>query len=162
MIILNDLNLGLSISAFLVCMCNLLFTGLDRRVTKPQNKIYISMMMLHSASALCGIAAFLVEKNKLLSDSAFHTLELSRYIYFLTHSLLAPSFFCYISLVIGRSVNWKIHYSQFRTKRSLMLDVFLNASWLAMELIIILNPLLHWTWYFDNSRTFQREWGEIV
>jgi len=161
MINYNDISLGLSIAGLLVCMSDLLFTMMDRRFGKPQNKIYIFMLILLSVNAECGIVAFLSEKNKLVSDAAFHTLAVSRYIYFLTHSLLAPLFFFYISFVIGRSISWKVRYAQYKHTPTFVFDVLMGAALLAMMLMVIFNPLLHWTWIFDESRNFRRLWGEM-
>ncbi len=162
MIDYNDLSLGLSIAAFLVCMSDLIFTMLDRRIRKPQNKIYILMLFLLSANAVCGIVAFLAEKTKIISDAAFRTLTVSRYIYFVTHSLLAPIFFFYISFVVGRSINWNVRHAQHKSTRVFWLDVLMGVSLGAMELMVIFNPLLHWTWYFDQARDFRRAGGEIL
>ena len=48
MINFDDVSLGLSIAGFLVCLSDLLFTMMDKRFGKPQNKIYIFMIMLDS------------------------------------------------------------------------------------------------------------------
>ncbi|MBR1529776.1 MAG: EAL domain-containing protein [Oscillospiraceae bacterium] len=162
MINFDDVSLGLSIAGFLVCLSDLLFTMMDKRFGKPQNKIYIFMIILLAVNAGCGIVAFISEKNKLVSDTAFHTLEVSRYIYFLTHSLLAPIFFFYISFVIGRSVSWKVRYAQYKHKPTFLFDVLMGIALLVMMLMIIFNPLLHWMWIFDESRDFQRLWGEML
>ena len=162
MVNLNDFSLGLSIAGFLACLSNLIFSITGKHLKKPQNKLYLLMLVLLAISAGCGTAAYLSEPHKLYSDTAFHVLTISRYVYFLAHSLLPPLFFWYISFVVGRSINWNPRSMQHQSEKKFLFHNFSVLAVAAMELLIICNPLLHWTWTFDESRDFQRENGEML
>ena len=64
-------------------------------------------------------------------------LTASRYVYFLTHTLLAPMFFFYISFVVGRSINWNIRYVRHHSN---VWDILVMTALVVMELLVIFNP----------------------
>ncbi len=161
MISYTDFSLGLAVAAFLVCISDVIFTVIDKRTEKPQNKVYIFMLLLLSVNAGCGITSYIAEKSKMISDTAFDTLQISRYIYFLTHALLAPIFFFYISFVVGRSINWRTSRAKLRKAKHYIIDVGVTLALVVMEFMIIVNPVFHWMWYFDEQRNFQRASGEM-
>lgn len=162
MIQYHALSLGLSIAALLLCVSDLIFTLMDKRTGKPQNRVYIAIMLLLSLNAGCGMATLLTEGIRPEAELARSILEISRYIYFLTHTLLAPAFFYYISFVVGRSYNWGINFRNRKSMLSFVTQVLPDISVLVMEVIILLNPFLHWTWYYDENLVFHRAWGEFL
>ena len=162
MIQYHALSLGLSIAALLLCVSDLIFTLMDKRTGKPQNRVYIAIMLLLSLNAGCGMATLLTEGIRPEAELARSILEISRYIYFLTHALLAPAFFYYISFVVGRSYNWGINFRNRKSMLSFVTQVLPDISVLVMEVIILINPFLHWTWYYDENLVFHRAWGEFL
>ena len=158
MINLSDMGLGLSLAAFLVCLANLVFTLITKRTGKSQNKVFIAQLVILMINAATGMVSTFTDKSKYTSDNAYILLQVSRYVYFLTHALIAPLFYCYTSAVIGRDHRgskeggWK----GFLTGRKHQIILLLN------ELFIALNPLTNWIYVFTDDRQFKRAWGEFL
>ena len=53
MIRYTDFCFGVALSALLICFGNLAFTILDGHTRKPQNRIYMSLLMLLAVNAVC-------------------------------------------------------------------------------------------------------------
>ena len=104
MIGLSDMGLGISLSAFLVCLTNLIFTLISKRTGKTHNKIFIFLLCILMINAVCGMVSTFTNNSKYSSDNAYIVLQVSRYVYFLTHSLIASLFFGYMSSVVGRDL----------------------------------------------------------
>ena len=157
MIEFSDMGLGISLSAFLVCVCDLIFTLVVKRVGKPQNKVYITQLGILMTNAVCGMISTFTEDTKMTSETAYMVLLVSRYVYFLTHSLIAPIFYFYISHVVGRT-----YRRQKKGIRGLLSNKRLHIIILLNELVIAFNPLTEWIYYFDSERQFHRAWGEFL
>ncbi|MCR5122007.1 MAG: EAL domain-containing protein [Ruminococcus sp.] len=154
----TDMGLGLSLSAFLVALTDLVFSLVSKRYDKPQNKVYLIQLGILKLNAVCGMVTTFTGQSKYTSDSAFAMLIVSRYIYFLTHALIPPVFFFYISNVTGRNFRRRGGGKKmdFLTDRFLLIAVAVN------ELIIALNPLTNWIYVFNENRQFKRCWGEFI
>lgn len=153
-----DMGLGISLSAFLVCICDLIFTLVEKRVTKPQNKVYIAQLCILMTNAVSGMISTFTDQTKLTSDTAFMTLQAARYVYFLSHSLIPPIFYFYISFVVGRHFikREESSFRAFLSEKRLHIIILLN------EFIIALNPITEYIYYFDANKKFHRAWGEFV
>lgn len=158
----NDISFGFSLSALLICAADLMFTLMAGHTRKPQNKIYIIVLSLLSINALCGMVSLSAENYKLLSDAAYRALEVSRYVYFISHFLLAPTIFFYVSYVTGRAINSNNSWRKNGTLKNYILYFVPDLLIVLTELIILLNPMLHWIWTFDANHDFHREWGEFI
>ncbi len=154
--------MGLSIAALLVCVTDLIFTIMDKRTGKPQNKFYILIMTLLGVSAAHGVISAPLDYIKMTSESAFETLEVTRYLYFLAHSFIAPVFFFYISYVTGRSINRNICWRYNRTAKNIFTDLLPQIILVLTVIIIASNPFHHWVWYYDVQRDFRRGFGEFL
>ncbi len=158
----SDMGLGLAFAALLIALTDLIFTLMDHHIGKPQNRAYISILGIISVNALCEIAntnfSHLMETN----EHAFLGVQATQFIYFLTHALLAPLFFIYISFVVGRSVNGKISWKHRGTMFNFVIDVAPVIMAVVSELIIALNPLFHWVWYYDADKKMHRAFFEYA
>lgn len=158
MIGLSDMGLGISLSAFLVCLTNLIFTLISKRTGKTHNKIFIFLLCILMINAVCGMVSTFTNNSKYSSDNAYIVLQVSRYVYFLTHSLIASLFYGYMSSVVGRDLrgNSGGGFANFVRDRKRQIVIIVN------ELIIALNPVTNWIYVFDDEREFKRAWGEFV
>ena len=161
MINYSDIGSGLAFAALLVALSDLIFTLMDRHIGKPQNHTYIAILGLVSINAVCEMINTYCSKIS-ASDTAFSFMQSAQYIYFLTHSLLAPLFFCYISFVVGRSVNGRISWKYRGTLTNFVLDVSPPIVTLVSEIVIATNPFTHWVWYYDETRHMHRALGEYI
>ena len=160
MVTYTDMGFGIALAALLVCLCNLIYTLMDGHIRKPQNKVYIAILILLSVNACCELVNTQIAVFGLDTEDALRISKAAKYIYFLSHTLIAPMFFYYISYVVGRSVGIgfmrRIGSSELRYLLS-FLPLCVAA---ATELVIALNPLTNWCWYFDADGGFHRAWGE--
>ena len=154
----TDMGLGFSIAAFLIALTDMVFSLVSKHYGKVQNRIYIIQLIILMINAVCGMISTFTEDSRYISDAAYRVLVISRYVYFLTHALIPPVFFFYISNVTGRNYRKRGGKSlkDFLTDEFLLLLVLLN------ELIIALNPLTNWIYFFNENRRFRRGWGEYV
>ena len=160
MVIYTDFGYGIAISALLICLANLVYTIMDGHTGKPQNKIFILLLALLSVNAICEIVNIRTADHIMSSERYFFFSRISKYVYFLSHSMIAPTLFYYLSFVVGRSVR-----IGFRRQSSESGSIYIIVPWAVViltELVIALNPLTNWCWYYTSERNFHRAWGEYV
>ena len=162
MIDYSDIGLGIALAGLLISLTDLIYTLMDHHVGKPQNHTYIAILGLLAVNSACEIVNSHSSKYLETSDAAFTLLQCSQYVYFLTHTLLAPMFLFYISFVVGRSVNGRISWKYRSTMFNFVMDVTPVIITIVSELIIALNPLLHFIWYYDEDRHMHRAVGEYI
>ena len=162
MVLYTSISFGLAFAALLVCMTNVLYTVLDGHTKKPQNRVYIALLVILGINAACDLVNFRFNGIKMDSDSAFMTMKAAQYIYFLTHNLSAPLFYYYISFVVGRSVRFGLPRKQGRTTVGYVWNTVQPFIVVITAVIVAFNPLTHWCWYYDEARNFHRAWGEYV
>ena len=91
--------LGVALSSFLICLVNIIYTFIQGRTDKTQNKLFITLYIFLALNSLTEIISGLYGKETSLSNSAFMVIQISKYIYFATHTALCPLFFYYVSNV---------------------------------------------------------------
>lgn len=162
MVIYTDLSFGIALSALMICLANLVYTIMDGHTKKPQNRIFILLLSLLSVNAICELVNIRVSEDVMISERIFFISRLSKYIYFLSHSLIAPALFYYLSFVVGRNV--KIEFKRQASQSSLgyIRSIALWAVVIISELVIAFNPLTNWCWYYTSGRQFHRAWGEYI
>ncbi|MCR4645852.1 MAG: EAL domain-containing protein [Oscillospiraceae bacterium] len=142
-------QLPFSLAALMNCFTILFFTFVRQRTQKPQNKIFIGMTLVLALNAVSiAIEGALIPASK-TSDSAFFAVKAAIYLYFLLHTALCPAFLLYVMAVTKRM-----------TRLRLSSKFLLALPFIITEVGAVLNPLTHWIYYYDGSRTFTRCWGE--
>ena len=145
----NDFHVACYFAAFLISITCLIYTLLQRRTDKLQNKMYILMLLIVSMNAISGTMSVMATPFLATSSAARVIGGIGEYTYFLMHTALCPAFFLYVSCVTGAAFN--------RTK----IQRFLYALvFFVTEIMVILNPFLHWVYYFNSDYEFTRNWGE--
>ena len=141
----------LYVAALLLCITNLLFTFLQRRTDKMQNKLYILMNIVIALNAGSVVLSSFVWDYKLTSEAAFAAERFAEFSYFLVHLGLGPLFAFYVLYASGME------------HRVTRIEQFLWAApFVTSELLLITNPFTGWMYIFDENRDFQRGWGEYV
>ncbi|MBR1674385.1 MAG: EAL domain-containing protein [Eubacterium sp.] len=146
----NSFALGVSCSALLICIVNLIYTFIQKRTDKTHNKIFVAILCILSINAINGIISGAYGDDVTRSDISFTITQVSRYAYFVTHTALCPLFFyyvCNVSFVSNRM-------SSLKAKLIFM-------PFILTELMALTNPLTHLVYKVDSDLKFQRQWGEI-
>ena len=75
MVIYTNMAFGIILSALLICLTDLLFTVLDGHTGKPQNRVYIIILLLLSASAVCEMINECIGDSRFTSDREFSVIK---------------------------------------------------------------------------------------
>ena len=144
-------QVALHTAALLISITSLIFTLIQQRIDKIQNKIYIVLISIVGLNAIAQIVRDLLEPAILTSDSAFFVCRLCDYLYFLLHTLLAPVFYIYVCAVCGMS--------RFVTEKK---NLIFTSLIVVTELFVLTNPLLRFVYQYNENRVFTRNWGEAL
>ena len=143
------LSFAFSLAAAFICLTNLIFIRVQDNMGKAQNKLFVLMLFVVALNGACNtIIGFLVPY---LNDSqeALFVVKAARYLYFVSHTLLAPLFFFYVSYVCGVLL-----------RTSNKLTNIAAGIIVVTELLAITNPFTQWVYYLDENNIFRRNWAE--
>ena len=143
-------NLGLAISSLMICLVNLIYTLIQGRSDKAQNKVFIVMLFILISNSITGIISAVYGFYPDLAGAG-DILRIDKYVYFITHTALCPMFFYYISSI-----------SFVSTRFSKMRNAVVFIPFFVTELLVITNMFTHWVWNVDRNLVFHREWGEML
>ena len=144
-------SLGVALSSLLICIVNLIYTIIQKRTDKLQNRLFIAVLCILMVNSMTAIVSSVYGfKPELIAGRSF-ALHASRYAYFLTHTALCPLFFYYSSNVSFASTRL--------TNRKIFL---LSLPFFVTELLVIINPFTNLVWSLDQNLEFHREWAEIL
>ncbi len=150
--ILNPINVAsFSFGAILVCLTCLVYMILHRRYEKVQSKLLLFVIIVLLVNAVSSMTAEVLKGHMLTSDAAAMAVYLANYVYFISHTLLAPLVCVYFLVVCGKSA-----------KRSRLGYVLPALPFFVTELLAIINPLTHWVYYYGPDLTFTRNWAMYV
>ena len=144
-------SLGVALSSLLICIVNLIYTIIQKRTDKLQNRLFIAVLCILMVNSMTAIVSSVYGFNPELIAGRSFALHASRYAYFLTHTALCPLFFYYSSNVSFASTRL--------TNRKIFL---LSLPFFVTELLVIINPFTNLVWSLDQNLEFHREWAEIL
>ena len=147
---LNQLPVSFHISALIVCIMCLVFTCIQQRTDKPQNKLYLALVLVLFCNAGSSVMNDLILPSVHPDAQTFLLRRIMEYLYFTLHTALSPLFFWYVSSVCSAPLR----------KRPLVCTA-LMIPFTVTELMVLTNPVSRWVYYFDADRQFQRNWAEI-
>ena len=147
----NAFALGVAISSLSINTVNLIYTFIQGRTKKTQNRLFISVLIILIANSITGIASAVFSSGIVLSDISHGGLAVSRYVYFATHTALCPLFYYYISRV-----------SLFSTRLENLKTRLIILPFIITELMAITNPFTNFIWSVNENHEFQRERGEML
>ena len=143
--------LGVAVSSLLVCLVNLIYTFIQKRTDKLQNRFFIAILLVLLINSMTSMTSAIFGVDFPAKAHAEFAVQASRYVYFVTHTALCPLFFYYVSNV-----------SFISTKLASRKMFFLSMPFFITELLAITNPLTDFVWRVDKDNVFHREWGEIL
>ena len=146
----NQFYIALYAAALAISVSALVFTLLQKRTDRPQNKWFMSLMIVVTINAIAEICVASFELNA--SDIRFYYLmEGALNLYFIFHTLLSPMLYCYVSSVTGKNRR--------RKRRN---KIILSIPFVFSEILVLLNPIIHCVYYFDQQLVFNRNWAEYI
>ena len=137
--------------ALLVVITVFVYTVLQTRLDKPQNKLYIMIAGIIFCNSVSEIVCTISIIYAADSAAAFNVLLIAQNIYFIAHSLLAPTLGYYVIAVVGKSEKYtKLQY------------LLYAMPYILCELICLSNPVLHWVFTYDENVQFHRGFAETA
>ena len=147
----NEFHIAFYAATLTICVTVLLFTVLQKRTDRVQNRLFIGMMLILMANAISTTGAALSEPYALESPVAYVVLEMSQLFYFLLHTMLCPLLYYYVLSVTGAI-----------RKRSIAVNIIFGLPLIITEVFVVINPFFHQVYYYDSSMQFHRNWAEYL
>lgn len=142
---------GFDISAIFVCLTCLVYMGVKHRWDKLQSKLFIIAVIDLIITAASNFAAELIRVNAVASASSLAAINAAGYLYFVTHTALAPLFLLYV-MAISRVT---MHKDRVRI-------VAMGSLFYLAELLVLTAPLTGWVYSYGPDLAFIRNWGVYV
>lgn len=136
-----------AIISFVAVVFVLVEGWLDRR----QTRVFFIMLLDVIISAVGGIIYKMSMPYAVDNHDLATFMLIFQFLDFFAHTALAPLFFIYVQNVTG-AINNASH-----NRRLMYMLPFIMA-----ECMVLLNPVIGWIYYFDESYNFYRNWGETV
>ncbi len=137
------------ICSALLCISCLCYTLIQGRVTRRQNQVYILLLLTMLFCALSSIV-FVFFDGRYTAEAHFIS-DTARFVSYVFHDALSPMFAYYVLLVCGNA--WRI------SRSSLILCA---TPFLLSEIVILMNPLTDWVYYYDDAFQYCRNWGAYM
>ena len=137
-------------SALLIVLTCIVYTLIEHRTQKKQNKVYLVMLIV---LALNAVACIITSFSRSYPDVPVYNFISNFFMsaYFLLHTALCPIFYNYTLVVTGYS-----------TKLSSKKQVLFNVPFVLSEIPVLLNPIFHTVFYYDDKMEFHRNLGETI
>ena len=132
----NEFHIAFYAATLTICVTVLLFTVLQKRTDRVQNRLFIGMMLILMANAISTTGAALSEPYALESPVAYVVLEMSQLFYFLLHTMLCPLLYYYVLSVTGAI-----------RKRSIAVNIIFGLPLIITEVFVVINPFFHQVYY---------------
>ena len=144
-------HIALYAAAFMISTTGLIFTFIQQRTDKLQNKIYIMLVAIVALNSVSLTVSEIAAPLRMDSGFWFNVVRAAEYTYFLFHTALCPLFFLYVQSVCGGNLTL-----------SMKKNITYASLFLITEFMAVINPLTSWVYYFDENRDFTRSWAEYL
>ncbi len=149
---LDIFHISLYTVGLVICLTCLLFTFVQKRYKKEQNKLYIALVLILASNALAQIGCEFCAPYRTTSSAAFAITAVLEMLYFLLHAAMSPVFCIYALSICGA-------YSSGQNKKT---QIKYGWPFVVSELLILTNPITHWVYRFNENRQFVRGWAESI
>ena len=149
---LDIFHISLYTVGLVICLTCLLFTFVQKRYKKEQNKLYIALVLILASNALAQIGCEFCAPYRTTSSAAFAITAVLEMLYFLLHAAMSPVFYIYALSICGA-------YSSGQNKKT---QIKYGWPFVVSELLILTNPITHWVYRFNENRQFVRGWAESI
>ena len=147
----NKFHIAFYAAALTISITVLVFTFIQRRTDRVQNRLFIVMLLLLTANSVNSIICSIAEPYAYTSEQAFKILDTNQFLYFLLHTALCPILYYYVISVTGEL-----------RKRSMWVNLIYGIPVFITEFLVLLNPILHCVYYYDTETAFHRNWAEYL
>ncbi len=155
MIVMIDYQLIYKTAFYMVAasisIAAMIFLLIDGWPDRRQTRVFFMLLCNITVSAVGGIVYKLLQPGAVGNSTVAAVMLTFQFLDFLAHVLLAPLFFIYVQNVTG---------SVYKTTPKTRLVYMIPAN--LVMLMVILNPLTGWIYYFDSAYNIYRNWGEII
>lgn len=139
------------IAAALISMTCIFYTLLMRTKKRAKSNLFVTLLVLTFIDSITGIIQYIAEKSPFSLEVRYAICYACKLAYFVTHFAFIPVFFFYILMVCG--VMYKLHKAQ---------RIIVIAPIAALEILLFLNPLLHFVFERSGDLEFVRRPGIYV
>ncbi|MBO4338126.1 MAG: hypothetical protein J5842_08640, partial [Lachnospiraceae bacterium] len=147
----NEFHIAFYAAALTIAITVLLFTILQKRTDRRQNRLFMNLIFILIANAIATTGAAIAEPYASSSRAAYTVLDTCQFFYFLLHTALCPMLYYYVMSVTG--------VIRKRSRRM----IFLTAIPLIVtEIFVLINPFLGCVYYYDSNYKFHRNWAEYL
>lgn len=151
MVIRNQLHIVFYGAALAISVTVLLFTILQKRTDRPQNKWFVTMLVIVIMNSMSATGSALIEPLLAERLELYKLLLNFQNSYFFVHAALAPALFNYVQNVTGKA-----------RRKSKIRKIIDNIPFILIEIFTVLNPLYNNIFYYDSNLVFHRAWGEYL
>ena len=138
-------------SSMIIGCTGILFTLLNRRTDKHQNKIYLALLIMVVCNCISEIIAAAATPYCTVSSGAAFAVKFGHFSYFLVHALISPMFYLYVLSVCGANL---------MGKRKRYIISFIPS--ILFELMVMVNPFTKLVYYYDRNMEYHRNWGLML
>lgn len=146
---INEFKLALYAAALTIGITVLLYSILQKRIYRLQNRFFLLMICIVLLNAGCLSLSSVASLMKDAMPGGIMVMHVSRYFYFLLHAPLTLFVYFYMLCVTGA---WR--------KRSGKQLLLLAGPQILVQGMVLMNPFWHWIYYSDAEMAFHRNWGE--
>ncbi len=147
----NKFHIAFYAASLTICITTLLFTVLQKRTDRLQNKLFILMVLVVTTNATTGTICAVVEPFANESETCYRILDTGQFMYFFLHTALCPLLYYYVISVTGEI-----------RKRSMTMNLIYGIPLFVTEFLVLLNPILRCVYYYDSDLGFHRNWAEYL
>ncbi|MBR1470546.1 MAG: EAL domain-containing protein [Lachnospiraceae bacterium] len=143
---------GILIAAFLIVLCCLAYTLIQRRNRKVQNEIFVWLLLIVMLNCACEVVT--IFQTPFCTEYLYARImvAVAMYVYFISHTFLCPLLYSYV-LYAGGIIN----RGEFQKKQFPAANY---ALFCIAESMVLINPFTDWVYTLDQDYVFHRNWGE--
>lgn len=150
-IMTNSFHIAFYAVGFVLCGTTLYYMRIQGRSDRLQSRYFLLLVAVLMCNIVSGIVCAFADPFARTSRRAAFLVQLFQFFYFLFHTGLAPVFYQYSLCVVGK-------YTGKRDRR--LWPRFL--PFVITELLVVVNPLTGWVYYYDTDYLFHRGWAELL
>ena len=136
-------------SALILSVSCIVYSANRKTLQKVQGYAFFMLLINLAVSSTADIISNYIENSRVATGGLLFTQIFTQYIYFVAHSLLAPTFALYIMMVNGSAI----------AKKKCFYYLFFIPAILA-EVLILSNPYHKLVFFYDQNADFVRGPGE--
>ncbi|MCR5179095.1 MAG: EAL domain-containing protein [Lachnospiraceae bacterium] len=139
------------IAATVICLATFIYHAIEIPNKKAQNWVFSLLLIFTVISSATSIAVVFTREYAAMDITARLIMETSQYIYFVIHTLLPVMFYLYVAMVSG------VIYAHSRLRQFITM-----IPCILIEIMALINPMVHFVYYYDQNQQMNRGWGEAV